>query len=320
MPECRLTCASRPAIGPWPAEQPTPAGLAGVLGPSGPEAPDDRKRRSTEKGDRTSRAAGNRRREGRIFFMSKWTKTAGLLFAAASAVFANQAALGQAAPAPAANDPFASGPTTAPTSQPSEGPPGRASATPEVNVTDAGTVEIHVNDANLVEVLRMLSLQSQKNIIAQQGRPRHRHRQPLRRDRPRGARRDPPRQRLRLPREGQLHLRLHDQGNRRDREGRAAACKTEVFRLYYTPAANAANMIKPVLSTEAQVVVHDAGQSPASPATASDAGGNCARRPRTCSSSPTTPRTSTQVRKILKEIDRRPQQILRRGRRSSAPR
>ena len=44
--------------------------------------------------------------------MSKWTKTAGLLFAAASAVFANQAALGQAAPAPAqtpANDPFANG-------------------------------------------------------------------------------------------------------------------------------------------------------------------------------------------------------------------
>jgi type IV pilus assembly protein PilQ len=31
---------------------------------------------------------------------------------------------------------------------------------------DAGTVEIHVNEANLVEVLRMLSMQSQKNIIA----------------------------------------------------------------------------------------------------------------------------------------------------------
>src|SRR5262245_4044906 len=36
----------------------------------------------------------------------------------------------------------------------------------QINVSDAGTVEIHVNDANLIEVLRMLSLQSQKNIIA----------------------------------------------------------------------------------------------------------------------------------------------------------
>src|SRR5207249_471290 len=51
----------------------------------------------------------------------------------------------------------------APTSQPSEG---RSVSSSEVSVSDAGTVEIHVNDANLVEVLRMLSLQSQKNIIA----------------------------------------------------------------------------------------------------------------------------------------------------------
>ena len=36
----------------------------------------------------------------------------------------------------------------------------------QVSVSDAGTVEIHVNDANLIEVLRMLSLQSQRNIVA----------------------------------------------------------------------------------------------------------------------------------------------------------
>ena len=36
--------------------------------------------------------------------------------------------------------------------------------------------------------------------------------------------------------------------------------RTEIFRLYYTPAANAANMIKPVLSAEAQVSLHDAGR------------------------------------------------------------
>ena len=46
--------------------------------------------------------------------------------------------------------------------KPSEG---RSVSKSEVNVSDEGTVEIHVNDASLVEVLRMLSLQSQKNII-----------------------------------------------------------------------------------------------------------------------------------------------------------
>src|SRR5439155_18217240 len=43
---------------------------------------------------------------------------------------------------------------------------GTSVSSTEINVKDAGTVEIHVNDANLVEVLRMLSIQSQKNIIA----------------------------------------------------------------------------------------------------------------------------------------------------------
>lgn len=43
---------------------------------------------------------------------------------------------------------------------------GQSVSKDDVNVSDAGTVEIHVNDASLVEVLRMLSLQSQRNIIA----------------------------------------------------------------------------------------------------------------------------------------------------------
>src|SRR5205085_9845273 len=55
------------------------------------------------------------------------------------------------------------GTTTAPATQPTEG---RSVSSSEVSVSDAGTVEIHVNDANLVKVLRMLSLQSQKNIVA----------------------------------------------------------------------------------------------------------------------------------------------------------
>src|SRR4030095_9449717 len=66
--------------------------------------------------------------------------------------------------APAAtesNDPFA----TAPTSQPAEATNGQSVSDAQVNVTEEGTVEIHVNDANLNEVLRMLSLQLEKNIL-----------------------------------------------------------------------------------------------------------------------------------------------------------
>ena len=108
--------------------------------------------------------------------MRTWTKTAGLLFSAALSVYSNQGSVAlageRAMPAPAApatdvkvleeTDPFAS-----PTSQPTTAPAGegKSVSSSEVSVSDAGTVEIHVNDANLVEVLRMLSLQTQKNIL-----------------------------------------------------------------------------------------------------------------------------------------------------------
>jgi type II secretory pathway component GspD/PulD (secretin) len=40
---------------------------------------------------------------------------------------------------------------------------------PQVTVSDAGTVELHVNDADLLEVLRTLSLQTRRNILATKG-------------------------------------------------------------------------------------------------------------------------------------------------------
>src|SRR5688500_14746686 len=139
--------------------------------------------------------------------MRNWTKTAGLLFLAASAVYfdpvnvagtarpANSKAkanatvavmapkssptevklLETAEAAEVTADPFANSvPTDAsselastPATQPAGAVPAAAEGTSvtdsEVKVSDAGTVEIHVNDASLVEVLRMLSLQSQKN-------------------------------------------------------------------------------------------------------------------------------------------------------------
>src|SRR5439155_18502467 len=115
--------------------------------------------------------------------MRKWSRTIGLLFTAAVSVYSDQAfrvkaatpANSPATPKTPENtdvkvvdesaDPFAN-PAVAsaePTTKPSEG---TSVTNTDVSVNDAGTVEIHVNDANLVEVLRMLSLQSQKNIVA----------------------------------------------------------------------------------------------------------------------------------------------------------
>jgi type IV pilus assembly protein PilQ len=58
----------------------------------------------------------------------------------------------------------AAGPATQPTTAPST-----SLSAPQVTVSDAGTVELHVNDADLLEVLRMLSLQAQRNIVATKG-------------------------------------------------------------------------------------------------------------------------------------------------------
>src|SRR5689334_23647066 len=108
-----------------------------------------------------------------------WTKSAGILFLAASSVMTGRVTWGQTAGASSNKKDAGSvrlleesgdlpgAPSTSPATQPSEQKPaGQSVSASQVNVSDAGTVEIHVNDASLVEVLRMLSLQSQKNIIA----------------------------------------------------------------------------------------------------------------------------------------------------------
>jgi len=131
-----------------------------------------------------------------------------------------------------------------PTSQPSEG---RSVSSSEVSVNDAGTVEIHVNDANLVEVLRMLSLQSQKNIVASK-------------DVHGTVTANLYDVTVREALDAILHANgyaYREKGNFiyvyttkeiAEIEKNERQMKTEVFRVYYTPAANAANMIKPVLS------------------------------------------------------------------------
>ena len=259
----------------------------------------------------------------------KWTKSAGVLFLAVSAVYSTRATFAQTVGADSAKkdaanvrlldeaaDPV---PTTLPTTQPAAKPVGQSVSASQVNVSDAGTVEIHVNDASLVEVLRMLSLQSQKNIIA--SKDVH----------------------------GTVTANLYDVTVREaldailkangydyrekgnfifvytakeiaDMEKAARAKKTEVFRLFYTPAANAVNMLKPVLSTEGQVafttpavggIGSTAGTSAgvAGSAGLSDTGGN-SHATEDVIVVTDYPENLDAARKVLKEIDRRPVQVL----------
>jgi type II secretory pathway component GspD/PulD (secretin) len=78
--------------------------------------------------------------------------------------------------------------------------------------------------------------------------------------------------------------------------------------VFYTPAANAVNMIKPVLSPEAQVSFTTPAVAGIS-ADSKDIGGNSHATEDTLVVTDF-PERLDQVRKILKEIDRRPQQIL----------
>lgn len=122
--------------------------------------------------------------------MRKWTKSAGILFLAASSVYFDTTVRAQSATTelsgdqantdvalldssaeiagdPVAGDPVASDPAAGDSAEPAvPATQGQSVKSTDVIVSDAGTVELHVNDANLVEVLRMLSMQSQKNIIA----------------------------------------------------------------------------------------------------------------------------------------------------------
>jgi type IV pilus assembly protein PilQ len=246
--------------------------------------------------------------------MRKWTKTAGLLFWAVAAVYSDQATFaktGTPANVPASNvkllddastDPFAS---TQPSADPTDA--GKSVSASEVSVDDTGTVEIHVNDANLVEVLRMLSLQSQRNIIASK-------------DVSGKVTANLYGVTVREALDAILHANgyaYREKGNFiyvytakeiADLEKANRVANTEVFHLYYTPAANAQNMIKPVLSGDAIVALTTPALSGIETG-AKDVGGN---NHATDDMLVVTdyPENLDKVRKILKEIDKRPQQIL----------
>ena len=249
--------------------------------------------------------------------MRKWTRTAGLLFLAASSVYPDRVSLAESAavassteltPAPqvtSLDDATASPEAGEPATQPVQ--EGASVTASQVNVNDIGTVEIHVNDANLVEVLRMLSLQSQKNIVASKE-----VRGTITANLYDVTVREALDAILRSSgydyREKGNFIYVYTAKEIADIEKAARATQTEIFRVYYTPASNAVNMIKPVLSVDAQV-------SFTTPATvgiesgSSDAGGNSHASDDIIVVSDY-PENLDRVRKVLKEVDRRPQQIL----------
>jgi len=267
--------------------------------------------------------------------MSKLTKTAALFLAAVS-VYSGQAFLAKTATAVDANtqanaqangtvhfdasatpvvaeihDPFGSTtqPSATPATQPTESAASEGTSvnSNDVAVTETGAVEIHVNDANLVEVLRMLSLQSQKNIVASKevgGKVTANLYGVTVREaldailKANGY----------AYREKGNFIYVYTSKEIADIEKSERKMVTEVFHLYYSPAANVQTMIKPVLSGEAQVSYNTAALSGIETGS-KDAGGN------SVASEDAIVVTDYQenldkVRKLIKDVDKRPQQIL----------
>ncbi len=257
--------------------------------------------------------------------MTQWTRTAGLLFLAAASVYSSQANSANAATpakgknpatevklletAEPATDIFAD-PVDAPAASvetataPVEGTSVRST---DIHLSEAGTVEIHVNDANLVEVLRMLSLQSQKNIIASKD-----------------VRGTVTANLYDVTVREALDAILHSNGYAYREKGNFIyiytakeiaeiekanrVARTQVFRVFYTPAANAVSMIKPVLSSGAQVSFTTAASSGLQSGTG-ELGGNSHSTEDMIVVTDYEDNLA-EVARILKEIDQRPQQIL----------
>ena len=205
----------------------------------------------------------------------------------------------------AGGTPAPAGAAAAPATQPGEG---RSVSSSEVSVSDAGTVEIHVNDANLVEVLRMLSLQSQKNIVA--SKEVHGTITANLYD-----------VTVREALDAILHANgyaYREKGNFiyvyttkeiAEIEKAERVTKTEVFRVYYTPAADAAVMIKPVLSRGlGEVAITSPAKAGIASTPTGGGGDNWANNDVLVVTD--YPENLDAVRRLLTEVDRRPQQII----------
>jgi type IV pilus assembly protein PilQ len=242
--------------------------------------------------------------------MRKWKKTAGILIWAAASVYpvgtllAGQATAGKNT----GQEVRLLEETAGPVGEKGEGKTqGTSASAPQVNVSDAGTVEIHVNEANLVEVLRMLSLQSQKNIIASKD---------VRGTVTANLYNVTIKEALDAIlksngfgyREKGNFIYVYTSKELADIEKSERQTKSEVFRLHYSPAANVVNMVKPMLSTEGNVAFTAAAQKGIESG-AKDAGGDAVASEDMLIVRDY-PENLERIRHALQEVDRRPQQIL----------
>lgn len=201
-------------------------------------------------------------------------------------------------------DPFASTPSTAPATNPAV-----ADLQPAMTGNVDGTFSLSItNGADLVETLRVIGYQAQKSILPSKD------------------------VKSTLPALDLYNVTVHEaldailrvngfvyreQGNfiyiysakeAAELDKAARVQTTEVFRVFYTPATNAANMIKPVLSADAQVSLTTAAISGLDSGT-KDIGGN-SHATEDMIVVTDYAENIERARKLLKEIDRRPQQIL----------
>lgn len=238
--------------------------------------------------------------------MCKWTSMFGLFFMAAVAVYSDQAIAadtvkgGSPTVVTAVDDPFA----TTPATQPADTKPARP---PQVNVTPAGTVEIHVSDASLVEVLRMLSVQAQKNIIASKD-VRGTVTANLYDVTVREAMDAILTSNGYTYREKGNFIYVYTLKEVQEMELSQRKTGTEVFRVHYVTAANALNMIKPVLSANGQAAITTPASGGLESGTGDTGKDNHASEDMLVVSD--FQENLDKVKTLLKQIDRRPQQIL----------
>jgi type IV pilus assembly protein PilQ len=270
------------------------------------------------------------KRHEESLIMRKWTTTAGLLFWAAAAVYTDQA-IGAKPGKPAKSapekstatdvkildettDPFSStDPTTAPSTQPASANNANGGSTggagSQLQMNSDGTFSLNiVGGADLVEQLRVIGFQAQKSIL-----PSKDVHATL-----------PALDLYNVTVNEALDALLHtnnfvwaEKGNfiyvytakeAAEMEKANRVTNTEVFHLYYTPVKDISDIIKPVLSTDAQVSFTAPAVSGIESG-AKDVGGNSHANDDILVVSDY-PENLDRVRNLIKEIDRRPQQIL----------
>jgi type IV pilus secretin PilQ/predicted competence protein len=194
--------------------------------------------------------------------------------------------------------------------------------TGQVTVNDAGGVEIHVKNANLLDVLRMLSQQAQRNIVASKevsgtvtadlyNVTIHEALDAI------------------LKANGDAYqekgnfINVYTDKEIQDTNKAARAVQTEIFRVYYVPVSDVTSMIKPVLSSDGQMAatkdaakgLDTGGSDSAGSSGGSSGGGGTDTGGNSYAGNDLLvitdyPENLAKVRALLKEIDSRPQQVL----------